>query len=160
MVPGFGAELPGRRVRARLIGSGTFEAVTLRLDVLHGLAEIGVPVVNSARAVEICVDKAATSFALARAGLPTPPTWTVQSLEAARKIVRREAARGPLVLKPLFGAQGFGLKLIAREEDLPRSLRRSPNGPIIFSVSWAGPGRRSLPPTCASSCRAARSSPP
>ncbi len=37
----------------------------------------------------------------------------------AHQIVRREAARGPLVLKPLFGAQGFGLKLIRREEDLP-----------------------------------------
>ena len=118
VMPGFGADLPDG-VFVRAIGSGTFEAVTLRLDVLHGLAGIGVPVVNSARAVEICVDKAATRFALARAGLPTPPTWTVQSLEAARKIVRREAARGPLVLKPLFGAQGFGLKLIAREEDLP-----------------------------------------
>jgi len=118
LMPGFGVDLPDA-VFVRAIGSGTFEAVTLRLDVLHGLAGIGVPVANSARAVEICVDKAATSFALARAGLPTPPTWTVQSLEAARKIVRREAARGPLVLKPLFGAQGFGLKLIAREEDLP-----------------------------------------
>ncbi len=75
--------------------------------------------VNPARAIEVCVDKAATSFALARAGIPTPPTVAVQSHEAARKIVRREAARGPLVLKPLFGAQGFGLKLIAREEDLP-----------------------------------------
>jgi len=118
VIPGFGAELPDA-VFVRAIGSGTFEAVTLRLDVLHGLASIGIPVVNPARAVEVCVDKAATSFALAQAGLPTPPTWTVQSHEAARKIVRREAARGPLVLKPLFGAQGFGLKLIAREEDLP-----------------------------------------
>ena len=69
--------------------------------------------------MEICVDKAATSFALARRGLPTPPTWTVQSEQAARQIVRREAGRGPLVLKPLFGAQGFGLKLIRREDDLP-----------------------------------------
>ncbi len=118
VIPGFGADLPDG-VFVRAIGSGTFEAVTLRLDVLHGLVGLGVPVVNRARAVEICVDKAATSFALARASLPTPPTWTVQSQEAARKIVRRETARGPLVLKPLFGAQGFGLKLISREADLP-----------------------------------------
>jgi RimK family alpha-L-glutamate ligase len=118
VLPGFGGDLPDA-VFVRAIGSGTFESVTLRLGVLHGLAAIGVPVVNSARAVEICVDKAATSFALAQAGLPTPPTWSAQSLEGARKIVRREAARGPLVLKPLFGAQGFGLRLISREEDLP-----------------------------------------
>ena len=118
VIPGFGADLP-RLVFVRAIGSGTFESITLRLGVLHGLAALGVPVVNSARAVELCVDKAATSFALALDHIPTPPTWTVQSEQAARQIVRREAARGPLVLKPLFGAQGFGLKLVRREEDLP-----------------------------------------
>jgi tetrahydromethanopterin:alpha-L-glutamate ligase len=118
VIPGFGADLPDA-VFVRAIGSGTFESVTLRLDVLHSLGDIGVPVLNSARAVEICVDKAATSFALARNGIPTPATWTVQSQQAARQIVRREARRGPLVLKPLFGAQGFGLKLIRREDDLP-----------------------------------------
>ena len=60
-----------------------------------------------------------TSFLLARAGVPTPPTWTMESAEAARALVEREAPRGPLVLKPLFGAQGKGLRLIRRPEDLP-----------------------------------------
>jgi tetrahydromethanopterin:alpha-L-glutamate ligase len=118
VIPGFGADLPDAML-VRAIGSGTFESVTLRLDVLHGLGALGVPVLNSARTVEICVDKAATSFALARDKIPTPSTWTVQSELAARQIVRREAGRGPLVLKPLFGAQGYGLKLIRREDDLP-----------------------------------------
>lgn len=118
VIPGFGDCLPDA-VFVRAIGSGTFESVTLRLDVLHSLAKLGVPVFNAARAIEICVDKAATSFALAREDLPTPPTWTIQSEPAARRIVRRETRRGPLVLKPLFGAQGFGLKLIRGEDDLP-----------------------------------------
>ncbi|MGH6842165.1 MAG: ATP-grasp domain-containing protein, partial [Methylocella sp.] len=118
VIPGFGADLPDAMF-VRAIGSGTFESVTLRLDVLHSLETLGVPVMNSARAVEVCVDKAATSFALARNSIPTPSTWTVQSGEAARQIVRRESERGPLVLKPLFGAQGYGLKLIRREDDLP-----------------------------------------
>lgn len=118
VIPGFGADLPDA-LFVRAIGSGSFESITLRLDVLHSLGALGVPVLNSARAVEICVDKAATSFALARDGIPTPPTWTVQSELAARRIVRREARYGPLVLKPLFGAQGFGLKLIRHEDDLP-----------------------------------------
>jgi len=118
VIPGFGTDLPGL-VFVRQIGFGTFESVTLRLGVLHGLGTLGVPVVNTARTIELCVDKAATSFALAIAGIPTPPTWTVQSEAAARQIVRRECGRGPLVLKPLFGAQGFGLKLVRREEDLP-----------------------------------------
>src|SRR5450631_1526405 len=118
VIPGFGEDLPDA-VFVRAIGSGSFESVTLRLDVLHSLGGIGVPVLNSARAVEICVDKAATSFVLARNGIPTPATWSVQTEQAARQIVRREAGRGPLVLKPLFGAQGYGLKLIRREDDLP-----------------------------------------
>ncbi len=118
VIPGFGADLPDAMF-VRAIGSGSFESVTLRLDVLHSLGALGVPVLNSARTVEICVDKAATSFALARDSIPTPATWTVQSEQAARQIVRREAGRGPLVLKPLFGAQGYGLKLIRREDDLP-----------------------------------------
>jgi tetrahydromethanopterin:alpha-L-glutamate ligase len=118
VIPGFGADLPDA-IFVRAIGSGSFESVTLRLDVLHSLGALGVPVVNSARTVEICVDKAATSFALARNMIPTPPTWTVQSEQAARQVVRREAGRGPLVLKPLFGAQGYGVKLIRREDDLP-----------------------------------------
>ncbi len=118
VIPGFGADLPDAMF-VRAIGSGTFESVTLRLDVLHSLGALGVPVLNSARAVEICVDKAATSFVLARNAIPTPATWTVQSEQAARQIVRREAGRGPLVSNPLFGAQGYGLKLIRREDDLP-----------------------------------------
>jgi tetrahydromethanopterin:alpha-L-glutamate ligase len=117
VIPGFGAGLPDA-VFVRAIGSGTFESITLRLDVLHSLGTLGVPVLNSARTIEICVDKAATSFALARNFIPTPCTWSVQSEQAARQIVRREGARGPLVLKPLFGAQGYGLKLIRCEEDL------------------------------------------
>jgi len=118
VIPGFGADLPDA-VFVRAIGSGTFESVTLRLDVLHSLGALGVPVLNSARTIEICVDKAATSFALARNGIPTPATWTVQSEDAGRRIVQREVPRGPLVLKPLFGAQGYGLKLIRCEDDLP-----------------------------------------
>jgi RimK family alpha-L-glutamate ligase len=103
----------------RAIGAGSFEEITLRLGLMHALGESRIAVHNSARAVERCVDKAATSFLLAREGIPTPATWTVQSRAQAEAIVRREAAHGPLVLKPLFGAQGRGLKLVRRAGDLP-----------------------------------------
>jgi tetrahydromethanopterin:alpha-L-glutamate ligase len=117
-IKGFGASLPdGMFVRA--IGAGSFEEITLRLGLMHALTECGLVVHNSARAVERCVDKAATSFLLARNGIATPPTWTVQSRAQAEAIVRREAVHGPLVLKPLFGAQGRGLKLVRRARDLP-----------------------------------------
>jgi tetrahydromethanopterin:alpha-L-glutamate ligase len=119
-----GLAIPGQArlpdaVLVRTMSGGTFEAVTMRLGVLHALREIGVTVWNDARAIERCVDKSMTSFLLARAGIPTPPTWTTESPDGARDIVRREAGHGPLVLKPLFGSQGRGLRLIQHESELP-----------------------------------------
>jgi len=119
-VKGFGYGLP-QGVFVRTIGAGTFEEITLRLGIMHALGDLGIPVHNSARAVERCVDKAATSFLLARSGIATPPTWTVQSRLQAEAVVRRERASGPLVLKPLFGAQGRGIKLVRHARDLPAS---------------------------------------
>ena len=117
-IDGFAERLPDA-VMVRSMSGGTFEAVTLRLGILHALRELGVTVWNDARAIERCVDKSTTSFLLARAGIATPDTWTVESRDAARAIVRREAADAPLVLKPLFGSQGRGLRLIRHENDLP-----------------------------------------
>jgi RimK family alpha-L-glutamate ligase len=118
VLPGFGFGLPDA-VLVRSISGGSFEEVTRRLGVLHALRELGVPVWNDARAIERCVDKSTTSFFLARAGIPTPPTWTVEGRNAALAIAGRECAAGPLVLKPLFGSQGRGLRLIAAADELP-----------------------------------------
>jgi tetrahydromethanopterin:alpha-L-glutamate ligase len=113
------AGLP-RVALVRSIPAGGFEEVTVRLGLLHALEALGVAVVNHARAVERCVDKAMTSFLLARRGLPTPPTRVVQSREAAARWCALETAAGHLtVLKPLFGAQGRGLRLLRGPEDLP-----------------------------------------
>jgi tetrahydromethanopterin:alpha-L-glutamate ligase len=117
-LPVLGSRLPDA-VHVRTLSAGSFEAVTKRLGVLHALSKLGIVVWNDARAIERCVDKSMTSFLLGQAGVPTPPTWTMESTEAARALVDREAPRGPLVLKPLFGAQGKGLRLIRRPEDLP-----------------------------------------
>src|SRR5215216_6157269 len=117
-ISGFADGLPDAVV-VRSMSGGTFEAVTVRLGILHALRELGVMVWNDARAIERCVDKSMTSFLLGRAGIPTPDTWALESVETARAIVRREVLQGPLVLKPLFGSQGRGLKLIRGEDDLP-----------------------------------------
>jgi tetrahydromethanopterin:alpha-L-glutamate ligase len=117
-LPVLGSRLPDA-VHVRTLSAGSFEAITKRLGVLHALTKLEVVVWNDARAIERCVDKSMTSFLLARSGVPTPPTWTMESAEAARALVEREASYTPLVLKPLFGAQGKGLRLIRRPEDLP-----------------------------------------
>ena len=116
VMPHFGEDLPDA-VCVRTMDGGSFEQVTRRLGVLHALSALGVLVSNDARAIEHCVDKSATSFLLARAGLPSPRSWAVESRDAAAAIVLKETA--PLVLKPLFGAQGKGLKLVHGVDDLP-----------------------------------------
>lgn len=110
--------LPGG-VFVRTVDDGSFEAVTRRLGILHALRALGVPVWNEASAIERCVDKSTTTFLLLRAGLPVPPTWAVEGIAAARGVVAAEVSAGPLVLKPLFGAQGRGLMLIRDVSDLP-----------------------------------------
>lgn len=118
-LPGFDGGLPDGAF-VRFLPAGSFEQVTVRLGLLHALRESGVPVWNDARAIERCVDKSMTSFMLQRAGLPTPDSWVFDTFEGAAAVVAREAdAAAPLVLKPLFGSQGRGLRLIERVADLP-----------------------------------------
>ncbi|KQR76506.1 RimK family alpha-L-glutamate ligase [Burkholderia sp. Leaf177] len=109
-IPGFGQALPDA-VFVRGIAGGTFEQVTLRLGILHALRESGVPVYNDARAIERSVDKSMTSFLLNLHSVPTPRTWASESTAFAQRVLMREAALGRrVVLKPLFGSQGKGLR--------------------------------------------------
>jgi len=136
VIPGF-HDLPDFAI-VRAIGDGSLEAITMRLGVLHALEALGVLLVNSARAIERCTDKAMASFLLAQAGLPTPETFAAQTLAQARAIARRECGKGPLVMKPLFGAQGWGLRLIEGEGDLP-SLQEARG--VFYLQRFVGPTR-------------------
>ncbi|MDH3472406.1 MAG: RimK family alpha-L-glutamate ligase [Rhodospirillales bacterium] len=118
-LPGFEERLPDG-VFVRCVPGGSFEQVTRRLGILHALDHLGVPLCNDARAIERCVDKSMTTFLLEQAGIPTPETWTCEGEDEAREILRRETQAGHrLVLKPLFGSQGRGLRLLEGPDDLP-----------------------------------------
>ena len=117
-IPGLGDRLP-EGAFVRFVPGGSFEAVTLYLGVLHALRELGVTVWNDARAIERCVDKSTTTFLLQRAGLPTPRTFARVKRSEAEAIASSLLAEGcKLVQKPLFGAQGKGLRLISSLADL------------------------------------------
>ena len=121
VLPGFERNLPDG-VFVRGVPGGTLEQVVLRLDILHALRELGVPVYNDARAIERSVDKAMTSLLLQHAGVATPATWVTEDAAQARAVLIREAAAGhELVLKPLFGSQGAGLIRLRRGMDIPES---------------------------------------
>jgi tetrahydromethanopterin:alpha-L-glutamate ligase len=115
-IPGLETNLPTVAL-VRNIPAGNFEQVTFRLSILHALRELGVPVVNDARAIERCVDKSMTSFLVHKAGLPTPQTLV--SEDAERAAAWRQTQGADVVAKPLFGAQGRGLARIAPNDPLP-----------------------------------------
>lgn len=113
IIPGFEKQLPDAAI-VRGIAPGSLEQITLRMDILHTLAELNVPVFNPANAIEHTVDKARTSLRLHLAGLNTPKTWACETPARARKIAEAQFARGvSLVIKPLFGCMGKGIEKIA-----------------------------------------------
>ena len=110
-LPGF-EELPVG-VFVRGIPGGTLEQVIFRLDLLHGLHNLGVTIFNSPKSIERTVDKPLTSILLSRAGLPTPRTWICESSGQANEVLKRESSSNKkMILKPLFGSQGIGMHLV------------------------------------------------
>jgi tetrahydromethanopterin:alpha-L-glutamate ligase len=115
-IPGLGDHRP-EGAFVRFVPGGSFEEVTLYLGVLHALRELGVTVWNDARAIERCVDKSTTTFFLQKEGLPTPRTFA--GVNRSEEIAGALLGQGrKLVQKPLFGAQGNGLRLISALSDL------------------------------------------
>ena len=97
----------------RGIAGGSLQQITTRLNILHMLKMQGVPVYNDGKAIERTVDKAMTSFLLQNNGIKTPKTWVCESRKHAHAIIQ---AQQKLVIKPLFGSQGQGVRLV---ESLP-----------------------------------------
>lgn len=116
VLPGLDGRLPGA-LFVRLIDAGTTEQITARLGFLHAARDLGVRVVNDARAIEACVDKSTTTFRLALAGLPTPHTVVLEDRDAVQAAFDGWARDA--VLKPLFGAQGKGIVRLAPSDALP-----------------------------------------
>lgn len=98
-----------RAAFVRGISGGTLQQITTRLNVLHALKILGVSVYNDGRAIERTVDKAMTSFLLHQAGVAMPKTWVCESRLHAHEMIQ---AQEKLVIKPLFGSQGQGVRLV------------------------------------------------
>lgn len=105
----------------RGIAGGTLQQITTRLNILHLLKMQGVLIYNDAKAIERTVDKAMTSFLLHQASIKTPQTWVCESRELAHKIMAQEMlnSQKTLVIKPLFGSQGQGVRLANQPFPVP-----------------------------------------
>jgi tetrahydromethanopterin:alpha-L-glutamate ligase len=113
-IPGFHT-LP-KIALIRGIAAGTLQQVITRLNILHILRMQGVRVYNDARAIERTVDKGMTSFLLKHHHVPTPATWVCESRHMAHQIIADQLAKqSKLVIKPLFGSQGQGVRLLNKE---------------------------------------------
>jgi RimK family alpha-L-glutamate ligase len=113
----------------RGVPGGTLQQVIARLDILHALEMLGVKVYNTGRAVERTVDKAMTSFLLHHHGIATPDTWVCESRQEAHEVMAREISEDkPMVIKPLFGSQGKGVRLIKKGEALPVPMEAHVDG--------------------------------
>lgn len=82
------------------------------LAIARALEAEGADVVNRARVIETCGDKAATSAALAAAGVPQPRTFLAFSAETV--IEACEELGWPVVVKPVVGSWG---RMVARCRD-------------------------------------------
>ena len=118
-----------KAVFVRGVSGGTLQQVITRLNVLHMLAMQGVVIYNDVKAIERTVDKAMTSFLLQLHGVSTPPTWIAESRTHAESI-RQIAAENnqTLVIKPLFGSQGLGVRKLQAHEPLPVPMQQFVDG--------------------------------
>ena len=104
----------------RGIAGGTLQQITTRLNILHTLKMLGVTVYNDGRAIERTVDKTMTSFLIHNAGIATPKTWVCESRQQAHAIVQKNMVLNQkLVIKPLFGSQGQGVRQVTESLPLP-----------------------------------------
>jgi tetrahydromethanopterin:alpha-L-glutamate ligase len=119
-------------VFVRGIAGGTLQQVITRLNILHIMAMQGAIVYNSGRAIERTVDKTMTSFLLSSANIATPSTWVCESRALAHEIITKQLKNNNLVIKPLFGSQGRGVRLLDQQSKYPLPMDEFVDG--VFYV--------------------------
>jgi RimK family alpha-L-glutamate ligase len=118
-------------VLARIIPNGSLEQIIYRVDALHWLEDRGIPVMNSPRAIERCVDKFYTSALLHEAALDTPETIVCERVDDAMDAVRE---MGDVIVKPLFGSMGHGMVRVSDPETAFRVFRALEMTRSVFYV--------------------------
>ena len=141
-------------VLVRMMPPGSLEQVVFRMDALHRLEALGVPVLNPPRAVEASVDKYLVAGpARAPRACRCPPTWAGESADEA--LAAFEALGGDVVVKPLFGSEGRGLVRVSDRELRPADVpdARTARGRALRPAGTSGTPAT----TSASSCWATAS---
>jgi len=104
----------------RTIPIGSLEQVIFRMDALHRLENSGVRIFNSPTTIERTVDKYYTDFILRDAGILTPRTIVTEDFEQALAGFRE---MGDVIVKPMFGSEGKGMRRVSDEDTAYRVFR-------------------------------------
>ncbi|WP_094228382.1 tetrahydromethanopterin:alpha-L-glutamate ligase [Methanolobus psychrotolerans] len=97
----------------RDIGPVKNDSHVYRFNVLQQLEESGVTIINSPAAIQNAANKFNASCLISKAGIPTPETFVTQETEKAMKITE---TLEDVVIKPVFGYKGIGIKRIKKNE--------------------------------------------
>lgn len=126
----------------RFIPAGSLDQIVFRIDVLHLLADRGVPVINPPRAIERTVDKHWTSRLLRDAGIPTPRTVAAEGAAEAMEAFREMR---DVLVKPLLGSGGRGIFRLGDPDLAVRSFRALELRRSVFYVQeFVAHGRSDL----------------
>jgi RimK family alpha-L-glutamate ligase len=107
-------------ILSRAVPGGSLEQVILRMDTLHCLEQLGIPIMNRPSAIEKSVDKYYTLGLLEMKGIPVPRTVVTQYARDALRAFRRFK---DVVVKPLFGSGGVGMTRVSDHEVARRVFR-------------------------------------
>jgi len=105
----------------RPIGGGSLDEIIFRIDALHRLERLGVPVYNSPSAIERAVDKYHALCLLEEKGYPVPRTVVTEDWKEALRAFQELG--GDAVVKPLFGSRGIGSTRISDPDTATRVFK-------------------------------------
>lgn len=98
----------------RPIGRGSLDEIIFRMDYLHRMERLGLPLINPPSAIEKAVDKYYALTLLEEKGLKVPRTIVTEDPRSA--LAAFNELGGDVVVKPIFGSRGIGITRVSDDE--------------------------------------------
>ncbi len=105
----------------RPIGRGSLDEIIFRLNLLHRLEKLGLPIFNNPSSIERAVDKYYSLTLMEEEGIPVPRTIVAES--STRALDAFHELGGDVVVKPVYGSQGLGVTRVSDPEVALRVFR-------------------------------------
>lgn len=105
----------------RPIGRGSLDEIIFRLNLLHRLKKLGLPIFNDPASIERAVDKYYSLALMEENGIPVPRTIVSESPRKALDAFHELG--GDVVVKPVYGSQGIGVTRVSDPEVALRVFR-------------------------------------